>query len=140
MTSHSLSISVVRTSRCHFEGPGFTQELISIAKNNHQKTQFLNIFNTQPIFKYRASPVRACQLGHFSCVRLFSCPPPGDLPNPGIELLSLTSPVLASGFFTTSAAWSALGLSGKEPSCQCRRHRRHGFNPWAGKMPWRRKC
>ena len=31
-----------------------------------------------------------------------SCPPPGDLPNPGIELTSLTSPALAGGFFTTS--------------------------------------
>ena len=27
-------------------------------------------------------------------------------------------------------------LSGKKPSCQCRRG---GFNPWAGKSPWRRK-
>ena len=24
--------------------------------------------------------------------------------------------------------------------CQYRRHRRHGFNPWVGKMPCRRKC
>ena len=30
-------------------------------------------------------------------------------------------------------------LSGKESACQCRRHRRHGFNPWVGKIPWRRK-
>ena len=30
-------------------------------------------------------------------------------------------------------------LSGKEPPCQCRRHRRRGFDPWIGKMPWRRK-
>ena len=29
------------------------------------------------------------------------CPPPGDLPNPGIELESLKSPALAGGFFTT---------------------------------------
>ena len=27
------------------------------------------------------------------------CPPPGDLPNPGIESTSLTSPALAGGFF-----------------------------------------
>ena len=27
-------------------------------------------------------------------------PPPGDLPNPGIELASPTSPELAGGFFT----------------------------------------
>ena len=31
------------------------------------------------------------------------CPPPGDLPNPGIERVSLTCPELASRFFTTSA-------------------------------------
>ena len=30
------------------------------------------------------------------------------------------------------------GANGKEPDCQCRRHKRGGFNPWAGKMPWRR--
>jgi len=35
------------------------------------------------------------------------CPPPGDLPSPGIEPRSLTSPALAGGFFTTSATWEA---------------------------------
>ena len=30
--------------------------------------------------------------------------------------------------------------SGKEPSCQCRRCKRCWFNPWAGKIPWSRKC
>ena len=29
--------------------------------------------------------------------------------------------------------------SGKESSYQCRRHKRHGFNPWVGMIPWRRK-
>ena len=29
------------------------------------------------------------------------CPPPGDLPNPGMEPTSLVSPPLAGGFFTT---------------------------------------
>ena len=32
-------------------------------------------------------------------------PPPGDLPNPGMELKSLMSPALAGGIITTSAAW-----------------------------------
>ena len=36
-----------------------------------------------------------------------SCPPPGDLPNPGIEPASLMSPALAGGFLTTSATWEA---------------------------------
>jgi len=30
------------------------------------------------------------------------------------------------------------GASGKEPTCQCRRHERCGFDPWVGKIPWRR--
>ena len=30
-------------------------------------------------------------------------------------------------------------LSGKESACQCRRHRRRGFDPWVGKIPWRKK-
>ena len=31
------------------------------------------------------------------------------------------------------------GASGKEPSCQCRRHKRRGFYPWVEKLPWCRK-
>ena len=53
------------------------------------------------------------------------CPPPGDLPDPGIEPLSLMSPALAGGFFTylchlgtpyTAAhqASSSLGFSRQE--------------------------
>ena len=30
------------------------------------------------------------------------------------------------------------GTSGKEPSCQCRRQKTLGFDPWVGKIPWRR--
>ena len=69
----------------------------------------------------------------FSCVRLFAtpwtvvcqdppsmgfprqeywsglpCPPPGDLPDPGIELTSLMSPAVADGFFTIAAAAAKL--------------------------------
>ena len=35
------------------------------------------------------------------------CPPPGDLPEPGIEATSLTSLALAGRFFTTSTIWEA---------------------------------
>ena len=71
----------------------------------------------------------ACMLSHFSCVWLFAtlwivahllcswgfsrqeywsglpCPPPGDLPDPGIKPTSLMSPTLAGRFFTISATW-----------------------------------
>ena len=33
------------------------------------------------------------------------CPPPGDLPNPGIKPVSLVSLALAGRFFTTGATW-----------------------------------
>ena len=36
-----------------------------------------------------------------------SCPSPGDLPNSGIETMSLTSPALAGGFFTSRTTWEA---------------------------------
>ena len=35
------------------------------------------------------------------------CPPPGDLPDPGFQCLSLMSPALAGRFFTTSTSWKA---------------------------------
>ena len=74
-----------------------------------------------------------CVLSHFTRVRLFATPwtvalqaplsigfsrqeywsglpclPPGDLPDPGIEPMSLMSPALACRFFTNSATWEAL--------------------------------
>ena len=44
-----------------------------------------------------------------------------------------------------SSMWTAFikgfpgGASGKEPICQRRRCKRCRFNPWIGKIPWRRK-
>ena len=74
----------------------------------------------------------ACMLSHFSRVGLLvtlrtvacqaplsvgffrqeywsglPCHPPGDLPDPGIQPMSLVSPALTGGFFTTSATWKA---------------------------------
>ena len=34
---------------------------------------------------------------------------------------------------------SQMALVVKEPACQCRWHKRHGFDPWVGEFPWRRK-
>ena len=31
------------------------------------------------------------------------------------------------------------GTSGKEPAYQCRRCKRHRFDPWVGKIPWKMK-
>ena len=80
-------------------------------------------------------------------------PPPGDLPDSGIEPASPKSPAPAGGFFTRESLnwlsnstcetlWNAetsrlpRWLSGKESACQCWRR---GFHPRVGKVPWRRK-
>ena len=47
------------------------------------------------------------------------CPPPRDLPDPGIEPTSLMSLALAGGFFTTSATEEALRIN-TEPCCSLR--------------------
>ena len=66
-------------------------------------------------------------LSCFSCVQLFAicqaplsmgfsrqeswtglpCPPPGDLPDPGIKPASVRYPALIGMFFTTSTTWEA---------------------------------
>ena len=36
--------------------------------------------------------------------------------------------------------WLPRCISGKELACQCRRRKRCRFDPWVGKIPWRRAC
>ena len=68
----------------------------------------------------------------------YSLPTPGSEgppacvpgPAPGSGRTGSISHVLLSGFPGDA--------SGKESACQCRRHKRHGFDPWVGKIPWRR--
>ena len=90
-------------------------------------------------------------------------PFPRDLPNPGIEpgspvswadFLPSEPPRKPRSFkFQIQLSLSNLetlvsssirqgfpgGASGKKATCQCRRHKRQGFNPWVGKISWRRK-
>ena len=49
-------------------------------------------------------------------------------------------PVLGGGFLSTAPSRRASQVaSGKESACQCSRCRRHSFDPWVRKIPWRRK-
>ena len=43
------------------------------------------------------------------------CPPPGDLPDPGVEPASLMSPASADRFFTTSTIWEAQSTNPSQP-------------------------
>ena len=71
---------------------------------------------------------------------------PGGLHTMGSQRVRHNWATSLSLSFTWSGYYRALnhftsfpgGTSGKEPSCQCRRHKRRGFNPWVAKIPWRR--
>ena len=57
------------------------------------------------------------------------------------ESSSLNSPScwgVTSSFMPTRILSFPGGTSGKEPACQCRRHKRHQFDPWVRKIPWRK--
>ena len=94
---------------------------------------FWNLIHCSTLASFVLWTRPCCVLSHFSRVPLFvtlwtvahlaplsmgfsrqkywsglPCPPPGDLPNPGIKPTSLVSPASAGGFFTTSATWEAL--------------------------------
>ena len=45
---------------------------------------------------------------------------------------------IKNSFMVKLALGFSVGASDKEPTCQCRRQKRHQFNPWVGKIPWRR--
>ena len=46
--------------------------------------------------------------------------------------------IAGSFSFILTVSWGFLGgSSGKEPTCQCRGHKRCGFDPWVGKILWR---
>ena len=61
-------------------------------------------------------------------------PVPCPWPSAGISLQHQSrSEIWGTESRYTGFPWQ---LSGKESTCQCKRH---GFNPWAGKIPWRRK-
>ena len=73
-----------------------------------------------------------------------SLPPeaPSYLP-PHLSLLGChRAPDLCSWHHIANSHWLStyfMGFPGdKEPTCQFRRHKRHGFDPWVRKIPWRR--
>ena len=70
-----------------------------------------------------------------SCWRIPRMEEPGGLQSVGLQKVGRD---WATCHFQC-IIWSFLGgASGKELACQCRRCKRHGFNPWVRKIPWRR--
>ena len=57
---------------------------------------------------------------------------------PSLEEFSIGSKVEMLIFYHLEWKISPGGNSSKERACQCRRCKRHRFNPYVGKIPWRR--
>ena len=72
---------------------------------------------------------------------LLAGPVVGVQPQPGTLSFSCSKSGLSQGSSTVNCAILQLttglpgGASGKEPTSQCRRHRRHGFDLWVGRSP-----
>jgi len=47
-----------------------------------------------------------------------ACPPPGHLPDPGIEPASFTTPALAGRFFTSNVTWEEPRIKPASPALQ----------------------
>ena len=56
-----------------------------------------------------------------------------------VELDSVLSFILFLYFlYTIIWTFQVIGISGKEHTWQCKRCKRHRFDPWVRKIPWRR--
>ena len=81
-------------------------------KSHHPSLLVLSCFSHVQLFAtlWTVAFWAPLSMGFFrqECWSGFPCSSPRDLPNPGIEPSSLTSPALAGGFFTTSATWEPL--------------------------------
>ena len=103
-----------------------------------------------------------CSTQAFSCCRAGALEHMGSvvatfsLSCPAVCGIKLVSPALEEGFLTSIPSRRSLRgtfkmlwyagsvglpwwLSSKKSAYKCRRLMRHGFNPWVGKIPWRRK-
>ena len=89
------------------------------------------------------SGVHGCQLPVINW-KSSGCPSLDKEPYEKAQMLGVAqSRTQLKQFSSSSCSKHKRGLprwhSGEESACQCRRCKRHGFNPWVGKIPLRRK-
>ena len=81
----------------------------------------------------------------FSTILFLSSAMSDRLLNPPNEFLILDMVFFISRIYISKYTYTYIYIyiyrchSGKESACQCWRHKRCGFNPWFGKIPWSRK-
>ena len=62
--------------------------------------------NSMTLWTVARQALLSMELTRPECWSGLPCPAPGDLPDPGFEPLSLMSPALTGGFFTTGITWA----------------------------------
>ena len=105
------------------------QKLLNLIKSH--LFIFVFIFITWFVFKYLIGMVPSHYFPGFSFPLFF------------LYKLRTNWPIKKSYFYLNESTLNLCtntGLpSGEEPACQYKRRRRCRFNPWIGKIPWRRK-
>ena len=81
-----------------------------------------------------------CPEFRLRCPVMYSCHSPVSFPDERTLTPSCSSPPSPLSGYLPQDITPGLprGASGKEPACQCRRHKRCRFDPWVKKIPWRR--
>ena len=116
---------------------GFTEELASCASLSLEGGQSLHLWATHITFLCKMRIIIPDDQSHFLGFQVFWCRVEISLGRrakvPGLESFTKTFVgVLADVIIDVGFPG---GASGKEFSCQSRRHM---FDPWVGKIPWRR--
>ena len=77
--------------------------------------------------------------GYITLTSALVCTEPSPL-CPLFTLCQTSSAFLLEGPLSLALRFISIpgGTGDKEPICQCRRRRRCGFDPWVGRIPWRR--
>ena len=122
--SYPLRILALRITWA--EEPG---RLLSIVAKNRTR---LSDFHFHSWFKYHVS--FRCTIQRLSFTYIYTHTHTHILYNP-FQILSIFSIIDCITRYWGLPRWH----SRKESACQCRGHKRHRFDPWVRKIPWRRK-
>ena len=111
------------------EPGGLLVTLSRVTKSQTRLSDFTFTFHFHTLEKEMAT--------HFSVLawRIPGTREPGGLPSLGSHRVGHDWSDLAAARVQKSFPG---GASSKESACQCRKHKRPGFCPWVGKIPWRR--
>ena len=114
------------------DGGAWWAAVHGVAKSRTQLSDFTFTFHFHALEKEMAT--------HSSVLawRIPGSGEPGGLPSMGSHRVGHDWSDLAAAAAAYTYEGFPGGASGKEPICQCRKHKRLGFDPWVRKIPWRR--